>query len=544
MSQRDDPHDRPATSLHAPGQSGERQPGEGESGPHEHQGSPFDPRLFRQALHQAADLVADYVAGVDSYPVLPGIAPGDVLARLPESPPEQAESFEAQLADYRQLVEPNVTHWNHPGFLAYFSSSGSEPGILGELLSAGLSVNGMLWHTSPVATELELRVCDWLRQMIDLPDDFTGHINDTASMSTFLALAVARDGAKQADRDAGSASPESAVLDLDTGRGLDVRNRGLAGRPELVPLVLYTSEQSHSSVDKAAIALGLGLDHVRHVETDEAFRMDPEALRRQIAEDRAAGLRPVAVVATAGTTSTTSVDPLDAIAEICEAENLWLHVDAAWAGSAAICPEYRRLLDGMERADSIVVNPHKWMFTPMDCSVLFVRDVDALRAAFSLVPEYLVTERHPAKVDLMDFGVQLGRRFRALKLWMVIRSFGVEGLRAQIRQHCRLGREFADWIEAHPRFELMAPVPFSTVCFRALPPSDGAEVSPAEVDGLNEALMQAVNRRGPIFLSHTKLRGRYVIRLAVSNLRTTSVQLDQARTFLVEELERIAAATD
>jgi aromatic-L-amino-acid decarboxylase len=304
-------------------------------------------------------------------------------------------------------------------------------------------------------------------------------------------------------------------------------------------MVLYTSEQSHSSIDKAAIALGLGLDNVRHVPTDDAFRMDVDALRQLIAEDRAAGLLPIAVVATAGTTSTTSVDPVRAIGELCRDEGLWLHVDAAWAGSAAVCPEYRQHLDGVELADSLVVNPHKWMFTPMDCSVLFVRDVDALRAAFSLVPEYLVTERHPAKVDLMDFGVQLGRRFRSLKLWMVIRSFGVEGLRRLVRAHCRMGQRFAEWVEQDPGFELSAPTPFGTVCFRAIDPR--GELDDEALDELNERLLQAVNRRGPVFLSHTKLHGRYVLRLAVSNLRTTSEVVKQAWDFLREDAERLRA---
>jgi aromatic-L-amino-acid decarboxylase len=287
---------------------------------------------------------------------------------LAAAPPSAGEPVDRLLDDYQRLIEPNTTHWNHPGFLAYFSSSGSGPGVLGETLSAGLAVNGMLWRTSPVAVELEIRVCDWLRQMMDLPAGFFGHINDTASMSTFLALATAR------DRD-----PTLAVSE-----------RGLAGRNDVPEMIVYCSDQAHSSVDKTMIALGLGRAGLRRLPTDDAFRLDPRALREAIAADRQAGRRPIAVVATVGTTSTTSIDPVDAIADLCAAEDLWLHVDAAWAGTAAICPELRSLMKGIERADSLVINPHKWMFVPMDCSVLFVRDPDLLRRTFSLVPEYLV----------------------------------------------------------------------------------------------------------------------------------------------------------
>ena len=460
----------------------------------------MDPKELRAALHQVADLVADYLETVEERPVLPATHPGELLGELPPAAPEQAESLDQVLADYRQLIEPKLTHWNHPGFLAYFSSSGSGPGILGELLAAGTAVNAMLWQTSPAATELEVRVCDWLRQLVGLPAGFAGHINDTASISTFLAIAAAR---------------HEKVPEL--------RHQGLAARPEVPALTVYASEQRHSSIDKAMVALGLGLDQLRLVPGDDAFRLDPQALAEQIAADRAAGRRPIAVVATVGTTSSTSADPVEAIAAICRREQLWLHVDAAWAGSIAICPEFRHHFAGWEAADSIVVNPHKWLFVPMDCSVLLVRDLERLRAAFSLVPEYLRTadQRVDAAagerpLQLMDLGVQLGRRFRALKLWMVIRLFGAEGLRAKLREHVRLGQLLAQLIDADPHFERMAPTPFSTVCFRALRPG----ASEAELESFNETLLAAANHGGPYFLSHTKLRGRYVLRLAISNLRT------------------------
>lgn len=457
---------------------------------------------LRRALHRVADLISDYVGGVGDRPVLPAIEPGAVRAALPAAPPRHGESFDAILADYRQWIEPNVTHWNHPGFMAYFGITGSGPGIVGEALAAALNVNAMLWRTSPAATELEELVCDWLRQMLGLPEVFLGHINDTASMSTFLALAAARHG----------------LADLD------VRRRGLAGRPEVPALRVYCSDQAHSSVDKAVMALGLGHDNLRHVRSDAELRLVPAALSEAIAADRAAGLRPMAVVATVGTTSSTSADPVQAVAALCADEALWLHVDAAYAGSAAICPELRPAFDGWQRADSIVVNPHKWLFTPIDCSVLFVRDVEGLRSAFSLVPEYLRTPEEDQATNLMDLGIQLGRRFRALKLWMVIRRFGVDGLRQAIAEHCRLARELAGRIAGTPGFELCAPVPFSVVCFRWR----GAGLGEAELEACNRRLLDAVNRAGPVFLSHTSLAGRYVLRLAIGNLKTSERHVVEA----------------
>jgi aromatic-L-amino-acid decarboxylase len=460
------------------------------------------PEQFRDAAHRVADLMADYLEQVGDYPVLPRLQPGDIRRALPAEAPEAGEPLERILDDYKKIIEPGLTHWNHPGFFAYFSITGSGPGVLGEALAAAANVNAMLWRTGPAPTELEETVCDWLRRLVGLPDGFAGHINDTASIATLLGLAAARE-------------------DL---AGLDIRQKGLAGR-EVPPLTVYASEQAHSSVDKAAVTLGFGLENLRRIATDGEFRLDPEALERAIDADRREGRRPVAVVATAGTTSTTSVDPLAEIAEICEKRGIWLHVDAAYAGPAAICPELRPLFRGWEKADSIVLNPHKWLFTPIDCSVMLVQRPEVLKKAFSIVPEYLRTLQTEATgvTNLMDYGVQLGRRFRALKLWMVMRAFGAAGLRERIRAHCELARRFVSHVKAEPAFEICAPVPFSTVCFRAAPDLPGEEQ-----DRLNQRVLDEVNQAGPVFLSHTRLGERLVLRLAVGNLRTTAAHVDRA----------------
>jgi aromatic-L-amino-acid/L-tryptophan decarboxylase len=464
---------------------------------------------FRSAMHRVADLVADYLESVGDRPVLPAVSPGEVRQVLPASPPEEPEPVETILDDYLRVIEPNLTHWNHPGFFAYFAISGSGPGILGETLAAALNVNAMLWRTSPAATELEERVCEWLARLMDLPSELRGHINDTASSSSLVALAAARHRLP----------------------GLDVRVKGLSGRPAAPPLTVYTSDQAHSSIDKAAIVLGVGQENVRRVASDDAFRLSVPDLAAAIASDRAEGRLPMAVVATAGTTSTTSVDPIPEIADLCAREGIWLHVDTAYAGAAAICPELRERMPGLERADSLVVNPHKWLFTPVDCSVLFVRDPELLKAAFSLVPEYLRTDDGEV-TNLMDYGFQLGRRFRALKLWMVIRAFGAEGLRERIRGHCALAQELADRLSGDSRFELAAPVPFSTVCFRAR--SDGSH---EEQDHLNERLLARINAAGPVFLSHTVLRGRYTLRVAIGNLRTERAHVEALWKLLISSLE-------
>ena len=441
---------------------------------------------FRRQAHRAADWIADYLENSSRYPVLSRVAPGSIQAALPSEAPEHGESYDEILADFERLLVPGITHWNHPGFFAYFATTGSEPGVLAEFLSAALNVQAMLWRTSPAATELEEVALAWLRKLLGLPDAFEGVIYDTASISTLHALAGAR---------------EVSVP--------DVREAGLAGR-NLPAVRVYCSEHAHSSVDKAVILLGLGQRALRRIPADPDFRMRPDRLAAAVAEDRQAGVHPMAVIATVGTTSSTSVDPVPEIASICEAEHLWLHVDAAYAGVAAMVPGFEWVLRGAERADSLLVNPHKWLFTPFDLSACYCRRMDAIRRAFSLTPEYLQTSDAGVR-NLMDTGIQLGRRFRALKLWMVIRHFGAAGLRAHLSEHMRLAQLFAAWVRASETFELAAPVPFSVVCFRLRAQAD---------DDAHARILETVNASGDVFLSHTKLDGRYVLRLAIGNIRT------------------------
>ena len=475
----------------------------------------MDPEVFRREGHRLVDWIADYFADPSRYPVLSRVRPGEVRAALPPHPPEQPESFDAILTDFERVILPGITHWNHPGFFAYFAISGSGPGVLGELLAAALNAQGMLWRTSPSVTELEEVALGWLRELMGLPAAFEGVIYDTASVSSLHGLATAR---------------EAAVP--------RVRAEGMPGRADLPRYRVYSSAHAHSSIDKAVILLGLGHDALRKIPADAEFRMRPDLLRQAIAQDRAAGLVPMAVVATVGTTSTTSVDPVPEIAEICAAEKTWLHVDCAYAGVAAIIPEYRHILAGVDRADSVVVNPHKWLFTPFDLSAFYCRRMDLLRRAFSLTPEYLRTAEAGVVKNLMDTGVQLGRRFRSLKLWMILRYFGAEGIRARLAEHMRLARLFAGWVDADEDFERLAPAPFSVVCFRARP-RDGDWTEP-QLEELNSQLLDAMNASGEVFLSHTKLDGRFVLRLAVGNLRTEERHVRRAWELAKGELSRLA----
>jgi aromatic-L-amino-acid decarboxylase len=432
---------------------------------------------FRDDGQATIEWVARYLEDRRELPVLSRAQPGEIRAKLPTKAPEQGEPFTAVLEDLDSILLPGITHWNHPRFFAYFGITASEPGILAELLIASLNVNAMLWRTSPAATELEQVSLSWLADLLGLPASWNGHIEDSASTSTLAALATAR-----------HVAPEG-------------RN------------VVYCSEHAHSSVDKACRLLGL---EVAKIASDDAFRMRPELLDLRDA---------VAVVATVGTTSTTSVDPVPAIADLCAAAGVWLHIDASYAGSAAVCEENRWAMAGVDRADSLVVNPHKWLFTPIDCSAFFTSRPHDVRDAFSLVPEYLRTSDEDV-TNLMDYGPALGRRFRALKLWAVMRVYGREGLQRTIREHIRMAREFEEWVRDAPGWELCAPRPFSVVCFRR----DGS-------DELNEQLMERVNAAGKVYMSHTRLHGRFVLRLAVGNAATTD---DDVR-LAWDELNRVAA---
>ncbi len=474
----------------------------------------MNPADFRTHGHALVDWIADYLEHVERYPVLARVKPGDITAALPATAPEDSEPFESIMRDFERVLVPGLTHWNHPGFLAYFDSCASPPGVLAEFLCAALNQQAMLWRTSPAATELEGVTLGWLRQLIGLPSSFEGVIYDTASVSTMHALLAAR---------------EVAVR--------DVRVRGLAGRTDVSQLRVYCSDQAHSSVDKSLMAIGLGQESLRKIPVDADYQMNTTALAAAVSKDRAAGIVPIAVIATVGTTSTTSIDSVAAIAEICSAERIWLHVDAAYAGVAAMLPSHAHILAGADRADSLVVNPHKWLFTPVDLSVLFCRRMDSLRAAFALTPEYILSgdEADAARRNLMNTGIQLGRRFRALKLWMILRSFGAKAIRAHLAEHMRLAQLFASWVDAHPDFERLAPVPLSVVCFRWNPVGTIAERrSEAETDAANEVLLDRVNATGEVLLSHTQLREGVALRLAIGHVQTAERHVRRAWDLLVD----------
>jgi aromatic-L-amino-acid decarboxylase len=450
---------------------------------------------FRRAGHQTVDWIADYLSHVAEMPVLAQTRPGELLDALPPSAPEKGEPFDAILRDFDRLVMPAVTQWNHPRFFAYFACTGSTPAVLGEMLAAALNTNGLHWKTSPAVAELEQRALDWLRQWMGLGEEWFGIVYDTASTSSMHAIVCAREMVDPQARTAGS------------------RN----------DLVLYTSDQSHMSIEKGAIAVGVGQQNVRKVPSDAAFRMRPGALARMAEEDKRAGKRPFCVVATVGTTSSTSIDPLPEIAGVAEQHGMWLHVDAAYAGAAAILPEHRHILAGVERAHSLVFNAHKWLLTPIDLSAFYTRRPDILRRAFSLTPDYLKTQDDPRAHNLMDYGVPLGHRFRALKLWFVMRYFGRERVEAMLRSHIQWARDFAALVEAHPGFERVAPVPLSVVCFRY-----------RGTDDENCAIMEKVNQSGRVFIASTVLNGKLTLRLAIGNLETTWSDVQEAWELLQE----------
>ncbi len=467
----------------------------------------MNPDDFRRHGHRLVDWMAGYMRDVGSLPVTPAVRPGDILRRLPSSPPETAESFDSLLRDFTQIIVPGMTHWNHPGWFAYFPANNSPPSILAEMLTATLGAQCMSWATSPAATELEQVTMEWLRQMLGLPDGFTGVIQDTASTATLLALLSARERATN-------------------------HTAGVTGLAGSARLTVYASSEAHSSIDKGVKLAGYGLEQLRRVPVDQAYAMIPDALDRMIAADRKAGLVPACVVATVGTTSSTAIDPLSRVAEVCRRHAVWLHVDAAYAGAAAIVPELRYLFDGVEQADSFVFNPHKWMLVNFDCSAYFVRDRNALLGTFAITPEYLRTAEDNEVVNFRDWGIPLGRRFRALKLWFVIRSYGLEGLRDLIRKHVRLAGELAGWIEAAPGFELVAPVPLGLVCFRYRPP--GMDMDDPRLHDLNAALLARVNATRRVHLTHTQLGGRYVIRVAIGQQQTERAHVEEVWRLIQE----------
>jgi len=449
---------------------------------------------FRDQLHQVADWIADYRERIEQRAISPHDAPGAIAAALPATAPCAPESFKTILEDLDRIIVPGLVHWGHPSFFGYFGSTTTAPGILGEMICAALNVSAMTWRTSPAATELEGVVLDWLRQMLQLSPAHHGVVYDTASVATLHALAAARESLQ-----------------------LDVRKQGLSGRAGLPRLKLYASDQAHSSIEKAAVVLGIGAENVTRIRCDAEYRMLPAALVAAIERDIALGCKPCAVVATVGTTSATSVDPVTDIVAVCRKQGVWLHVDAAYGGAMAMLPEGRWAMAGADDADSIVVNPHKWLFVPLDFSTLYTRRPELLRSVFALTPEYLQGDASGGAENYMDYGIQLGRRFRALKAWMVFRTFGEDGIRARIREHRRLAQLLASWVESESGFELMAPVHMGVVCFRARADS----LTPQEADALNESIVTTINATGKAYLTYTRLRGRVAIRLAIGNVLTT-----------------------
>jgi aromatic-L-amino-acid decarboxylase len=474
------------------------------------------PEDFRTYGYKLIDWVANYFEKIEENSILPSIKPGDIQNQLPAYPPENSQSMDEIISDLDKIIMPGMTHWNHPDFMAYFNSTSSSPGVLAELVSAAFNVNGMIWRTAPSSVELERVTLNWLKQMIGIPDDFWGIIYDTASVSSLHAIAAARE----------------QIPDLQ------IREKGMSGRKDIPRLRLYCSEQAHSSIDKAAITLGIGLEGIRKIPVDKDYRMIPAVLQNAVEEDKQNGWLPFCVVATVGTTSTTSIDSVKEIGEICAKENIWLHVDAAYGGTAAILPEMKYILDGINQADSIVVNPHKWMFTPIDLSAFYTKKPDVLKRAFSLVPEYLKTNEDNEVENLMDYGIQLGRRFRSLKLWFVIRYFGVNGIIDILREHLRLAKLFAEWIDAYPKFEKMAPVNFGVVCFRFHP---SGITEDEELNNLNEELLNIINGTGKLFISHTKINNKYVIRVSISGLRTEERHVKNAWILIRKEAEKLLA---
>ena len=471
----------------------------------------MDNNDFRKHAHELVDWMADYFEEVEDYPVKPDVQPGDILAQLPETAPEKSESFEAMFEDFKKIIMPGITHWESPNFMAYFPANKSYPSVLAEMLTATLGAQCMSWLTSPAATELEERVMEWLRELIGLPDNFTGVIEDTASTSTLCALLMAREKATD----------------------FKANNNGVPGDKTFT---VYCSSETHSSIEKDVKIAGFGRQNLRKVAVDEYFAMRPEALEEAIRKDLENGCKPAAVVATIGTTGSTAIDPLEEIGKICSKYDIFLHVDAAYAGTALLLPEMRWMNKGIDYADSFVFNPHKWMFTNFDCSAFYVQDEALLVRTFEIMPEYLKTPEDERVKNYRDWGIQLGRRFRALKLWFVIRSFGVEGLQKKIRFHISLGQQMKEKIEAHENYELLAPVPLNTLCFRFHPSHIHDET---KLNELNEKLLNAIQESGELFLTHTKLDGKYTIRMVIGNTNVEKRHVEQAWKLIQQKASQL-----
>jgi len=455
---------------------------------------------FRAHAHEMVDWMADYLDQVERLPVKPEIAPHTVLKQLPADPPDEGEPFDALFRDFREIILPGMTHWQHPSFFAYFPANASPPSILAEMLMATLGAQCMSWATSPAATELEERMMQWLRSMIGLPPAFTGVIQDTATTSTLCALLTARERRS----------------------GFQINQRGFSSEARYT---VYCSSEAHSSIEKGVKIAGFGKEYLRKIPVGEDFSIIPSALADAVTRDLRLGYTPLCVVAALGTTGSTALDPIRPLATICKKHDLWLHVDAAFAGTAMIVPEFRWIADGVEEADSFVFNPHKWLFTNFDCSAYFVRDEESLIRTFEILPEYLKTTEAERVHNYRDWGIQLGRRFRALKLWFVIRTYGVEELRRMIRNHVALAQQLAETIRAAPDFELLAPAPLNLLCFRYAPRTI---TDPAERDALNARLLDSLNRSGHLFLSHTRLDGKYTLRLVIGQTNVQQRHVDDA----------------
>lgn len=460
----------------------------------------MDANEFRRQAYLMVDWMADYLDTIEKHPVKSQVEPRQIYNQLPSSPPEQRESMETIFEDFKNIILPGITHWQSPNFFAYFPANNSYPSILGEMLTAALGSQCMIWETSPAAAELEEITMNWLKQMIGLPSHWEGVIQDSASSSTLAAILSARERAS----------------------GFNINDQGFTSKEKFR---IYCSTETHSSVDKAVKIAGLGRTNLKKIGVDKHFALNPDALEQAIVQDMSNGFNPMCVIATIGTTSSTAIDPIEKIAAICNKYNIWLHIDAAYAGTALLLPEFRWMIKGIETADSFVFNPHKWMFTNFDCSAFFVKDKEPLLRTFEILPEYLRTTTRGKVNDYRDWGIQLGRRFRALKLWFVIRNFGVEGLQEKIRFHIELGQYFAQLVENHLEFEILAPVPFSVVCFRFIP--EGLN-DVDRINALNEMLLKSINKTGKVYLTHTRLGSKYTLRMVIGQTNVTKQHVDAA----------------